>query len=55
MPKYMIKMPQGANTDTIKTIGTQPNQNFENFWPKIIVPNPFFKNHQFKNPKTNST
>ena len=54
MPKYIIKMPQEANTDTIKTNGTQPNQNFENFLPKIIVPNPFFENPQFKKPKTNS-
>ena len=43
MPKYMIKMPQGANTDTIKSNGTQPNQDFENFFPKINKPNPFWK------------
>ena len=55
MPKYMIKMPQRANTDTIKIDGAKPNQNFENILPKIIVPNPFFENPQFKNPKTNST
>ena len=54
MPKYMIKMPQRANTDTIKIDGAKPNQNFENILPKIIVPNPFFKNPQLKDPKTNS-
>ena len=53
MPKYKFKLPQGANTDTHKTNGTQPNQNFEKILPKIIVPNPFFENPQFKNPKTN--
>ena len=47
-------MPQEANIDTIKTNGTQPNQNFEKILPKIIVPNPFFENPQFKKPKTNS-
>ena len=50
----MIKMPQGANTDTIKTNGAQPNQDFEKNLPKNIVPNPFFENPQLKNPKTNS-
>ena len=32
MPKYKFKLPQGANTDTNKTNGTNPNQNFENFF-----------------------
>ena len=43
MPKYRFKMPQGANTNTHKTNGTQPNQNFEKDLPKNKVPNPFFK------------
>ena len=38
-----MKMPQGANTNTIKWNGTKPNQNFENILPKIIVPTPFSK------------
>ena len=43
MPKYKFKIPQGANTDTHKTNGTQSNQNFEKDLPKNKVPNPFFK------------
>ena len=50
MPKYMIKMPQGAKTDTIKANGTQPNQNFEKNLPKIIIPNPFFKKSPIQEP-----
>ena len=34
MPQYMIRMPHGANTDTQRSNGTQPNQNFENFSQK---------------------
>ena len=55
MPKYKIKMPQGANTDTHKTNGTQPNQNFEKICPKTKFLTPFTKNPQFKNPKLIST
>ena len=44
-------MPQGANIDTHKPNGTQPNQNFENFLVKIKYPNPFSKNPQFLKPK----
>ena len=43
MPKYIIKMPQGANTDTISSNGTQPNQNFEKNFPKSTFPTPFSK------------
>ena len=43
MPKYKFKLPQGANIDTNKTNGAQPNQDFENFLPKISKPNPFLK------------
>ena len=43
MPKYRYKMPQGANTDTHKTNGTQPSQNFENICPKTKFPTPFFE------------
>ena len=32
MPKYKFKMPQGANIDTHRSNGTQPNQNFEFFF-----------------------
>ena len=55
MPKYKIKMPQWANTDTHKTNGTQPNQNFEKICPKTKFLTPFTKNPQFKNPKLIST
>ena len=47
MPQYMFKMPQGANTDTHKPNGTQPNQNFEKILLKNHEPNPFFENPQF--------
>ena len=43
----MIKMPQGANTDTYRPNRTQPNQNFEKILVKIKNPNPFLKNPQF--------
>ena len=45
MPKYKFKLPQGANTDTIKTNGAKPNQDFEKNLPKINKPNPFSKIH----------
>ena len=47
MPKYMIKMPQGANTNIHKLNGTQPNQNFEKNCSKIKFPTPFSKNPQY--------
>ena len=43
MPKYKFKLPQGANKDTITTNGAKPNQDFENFLPKINKPIPFSK------------
>ena len=55
MPKYKIKMPQGANTNTHKTNGTQTNQNFEKICPKTKFLTPFSKNPQFKNPNLIST
>ena len=49
MPKYKFKLPQGANTDTIKTNGAKPNQDFEKKFPKINKPpQPFFENPQLK-------
>ena len=48
MPKYKSKMPQGANTDTHKPNGTQPNKNFEKFLLKIKNPNPFLKSLNFR-------
>ena len=33
--KYKIKLPHGANTDTNKSNGAKPNQDFENILPKI--------------------
>ena len=47
MPKYRFKLSQGANTDTHKSNGTQPNQNFEKNFPKTKFPTPFSKNPQF--------
>ena len=43
----MLKLPQGANTDTNKPNGTRPNQNFEFFFTKLRVPTHFQK----KNPQ----
>ena len=40
----MLKLPQGANTDTNKLNGTQPNQNFEFFFTKLRVLTHFRKN-----------
>ena len=54
MPKYKFKMPQGANTDTQPTNGTQPNQNFEKIMLKSKFPTPFSKNPLFQNPKLSS-
>ena len=55
MPKYKIKITQGANTDIHKINGTQLNQNFEKICPKTKFLTPFSKNPQFKNPKLIST
>ena len=43
----MLKMPQGANTDTQTSNKTQPNQDFERNFHKNENPNPFSKNPQF--------
>ena len=43
MSKYKLKLPHGANIDTIKSNGAIPNQDFEIFLPKINKPNPFSK------------
>ena len=43
MPKYKFKLPQGANTNTNKSNGAKPDQEFEIFLPKINKPNPFSK------------
>ena len=32
LPQYMLRMPQGANTETQTSNGTQPNQIFEKFF-----------------------
>ena len=47
MPQYMLKLPQGANTDAQIANGTQPNQEFGKSFTKIKNPNPFLKNPQF--------
>ena len=44
MPQYMLKLPQGANTDTQTANGTQPNQDFGKIFIKNKNPNPFSKN-----------
>ena len=43
MPKYMLKLPQGANTDAQTPNGTQPNQRIEKFFAKIRNPTQFLK------------
>ena len=50
MPQYMLKLSQGANTDTQMKNGTQPNQDFGKIFTKIKNPNPFSKNPQFWEP-----
>ena len=49
LPKYMLKLPQLANTNTNKPNGTKLNQEIKkkNF-TKSKVPNPFSKIPQFK-------
>ena len=39
----MIKMPQGANTDTIKVDGAKPNQKFEICFAQNHSSQPFFQ------------
>ena len=43
----MLKLLQGANTDTQMANGTQLNQDFGKIFTKIKNPNPFSKNPQF--------
>ena len=50
MPQYKIRMPHGANIDTQRSNGTQPNKNFEKKFTKIRTPTQFFKNPQFSKP-----
>ena len=45
LPKYMLKLPQLANTNTNRSNGTEPNQEIEKKIHKIIVSQPFFKNN----------
>ena len=44
----MLKLSQGANTDSHKPNGTQPNQNFEKNFPKYKDPNPFSEIPKFR-------
>ena len=55
MPQYMIKFPQGANTDAQTENGTQPNQRFFflNSLEQEIQPN-FQKSPIFKTLSINS-
>ena len=46
----MLKLPHGANTRTITTNETQPNQRFRNIFTKTKNPNPIFENPQILNP-----
>ena len=46
MPKYKLNLPQGANTRTITSYGTQPNQRFWKNLHKNKNPNSFLKNPQ---------
>ena len=38
-------MPQGANTNTNKTNGIEPNQEIEKNFTNLKFPNPFKKKH----------
>ena len=51
MPQYMIKLPQGANTDAQTANGTQPNQRFGKIVTKKKNPTQFSKIPNFQNPK----
>ena len=48
LPKYMLKLPQLANTNTNKPNGIKPNQEIERIFTKFKVPNPFSKLTQIK-------
>ena len=48
LPKYKLKFPHEANTETNTPNGIEPNQEIEKNFAKNIVPNPFSKNPQFK-------
>ena len=48
MPKYKIKLTQGANTDTNKSNRAKPNQDFVKSLPKTNKPNPFFRKSQIQ-------
>ena len=50
MPQYMLRMPQGANTDANTSNGTQPNQNFGKPCTKLRNLTLFRKNPQFWKP-----
>ena len=52
LPQY-IRLPQGANTDTQTSNGTQPNKRFWKFFTKTKNPNPIFENPQFLKPNLN--
>ena len=51
----MLKMPQGANTDTQTSNKTQPNQDFERNLHKNENPTHFKKIPNLQNPKIKST
>ena len=38
MPEYMLKLPQGANTNAQTPNGTQPNQRIEKIFTKFRIP-----------------
>ena len=47
MPKYMLKLPQGANTDAQTPNETQPNQRIEKIFTKIRIPTQLSKTPNF--------
>ena len=51
MPEYMLKLPQGANTNAQTPNGTQPNQRIEKIFTKFRIPTQFLKIPNFENPK----
>ena len=46
----MFRMPQGANTDTQTSNGTQPNQNLKKKFTKIGTPTQFFESPKILKP-----
>ena len=48
MPKYMLKLPQGANTDAQTPNGTQPNQRIEKIFTNLETQANFCKSPIFK-------